>query len=90
MGVILVLKPGRGLFQAAALVGLCAGLLAAIAQTGIRRMTSTEPTTRIIFYFSLFSTLVSSARGGDVGHRRTPRLGLLVAAGAAPPWPRSP
>jgi drug/metabolite transporter (DMT)-like permease len=59
-GVLFVIEPGRGLFQVAALVGLAAGLMAAIAQTGIRRLTSTEPTTRIIFYFSFFSTLVSS------------------------------
>jgi drug/metabolite transporter (DMT)-like permease len=60
VGVVFVIEPGRGLFQPAALVGLAAGLLAAVAQTGIRRLTSTEPTTRIIFYFSFFSTVVSA------------------------------
>ncbi len=59
-GVVLVLKPGAGLFQGAALLGLAAGFLSAVAQTGIRRMTSTEPTSRIIFYFSFLSTLVSA------------------------------
>jgi drug/metabolite transporter (DMT)-like permease len=60
VGVIVVLKPGPGLFQAAALLGLAAGLLSAVAQTGIRRMTSTEPASRIIFYFSFLGTLVSA------------------------------
>ena len=60
LGVVLVLKPGLELFQGAALIGLSAGLLSAVAQTGVRRMTSTEPAVRIIFYFSFLSTLTSS------------------------------
>jgi drug/metabolite transporter (DMT)-like permease len=65
-GVMFVIEPSRGLIQPAALVGLAAGLIAAIAQTGIRRLTSTEPTTRIIFYFSFFSTLVSAIPAATV------------------------
>ena len=65
-GVVCVIEPGRGLFQRAALLGLGAGLMAAIAQTGIRRLTSTEPTTRIIFYFSFYSTLVSALPAATV------------------------
>jgi drug/metabolite transporter (DMT)-like permease len=60
VGVVLVLKPGLDLFHGAALIGLSAGLLSAVAQTGVRRMTSTEPAARIIFYFSLLSTVTSS------------------------------
>ena len=60
VGVVFVLRPTMGLIQVAALFGLSAGLLAAVAQAGIRRMTSTEPATRIIFYFSLFSTVASA------------------------------
>ena len=37
----------KGWFQAVALVGLCAGLFGAVAQTGIRQMTTTEPTTEL-------------------------------------------
>jgi drug/metabolite transporter (DMT)-like permease len=83
-GVILVLKPGADMFRAVALIGLCAGLLGAVAQTGIRRMTSTEPTSRIIFYFALFSTVISA--GPAAANWVTPDgsgLGLLLAAGAA-------
>lgn len=60
IGIILVLKPGFGLFQAAGLVGLASGMLAALAIVGIRRMTVTEPVVRIVFYFTMFGTLVSS------------------------------
>lgn len=59
-GVLLILKPGPGLFQPAALVGLLAGLLAATAQVGVRRLTETEPVTRIVFYFALISSVVSA------------------------------
>ncbi len=60
VGIALVLKPGLGLFQAAGLVGLASGLLAALAIVGIRRMTVTEPVVRVVFYFTLFGTLVSA------------------------------
>jgi drug/metabolite transporter (DMT)-like permease len=60
IGIALVLKPGLGLFQAAGLVGLASGLLAALAIVGIRRMTVTEPVVRVVFYFTVFGTLVSA------------------------------
>jgi len=60
IGIALILKPGSGLFQAAGLVGLASGLLAALAMVGIRRMTVTEPVARVVFYFTTFGTLVSS------------------------------
>jgi drug/metabolite transporter (DMT)-like permease len=83
LGVLLVLKPGMGMFQTAALLGLSAGLLAAVAQTGIRHMTTTEPTSRIIFYFGLLSTLISA--GPAAATWQTPdavALGIMLAAGA--------
>ncbi|MGE5256448.1 MAG: DMT family transporter [Hyphomicrobiales bacterium] len=60
IGITLVLKPGSGMFQAAGLVGLASGMLAALAIVGIRRMTVTEPVLRIVFYFTMFGTVVSS------------------------------
>ncbi len=60
IGIALVLKPGSGLFQVAGLVGLASGLLAALAIVGIRRMTATEPVVRVVFYFTVFGTLVSA------------------------------
>ena len=60
LGIALILKPGLGLFNPVALVGLAAAVLAALAQVGVRRLTETEPVTRIVFYFGLISTLVSA------------------------------
>jgi drug/metabolite transporter (DMT)-like permease len=60
IGITLVLKPGFGMFQTAGLVGLASGMLAALAIVGIRRMTVTEPVLRIVFYFTMFGTVVSS------------------------------
>ena len=83
MGVLLVLKPGRGIASWPALVGLASGLTAACSVVTIRRSSRSEPTTRIVFYFCLFGTLGSALplfwtwvtpAAGDVP--------LLVAVGA--------
>jgi drug/metabolite transporter (DMT)-like permease len=60
LGLALILKPGLGLFNPVALIGLGAAVLAAVAQVGVRRLTETEPVTRIVFYFGLISTVVST------------------------------
>ncbi len=59
LGVLFILQPGVGIFDPAALVGLAAGILSAMAMVTIRRMSSTEPAIRILFYFTLVSALVS-------------------------------
>ncbi len=59
LGVLLILKPGVGVFRPVALAALGSGLLAAVAQVGIRHLTRTEPSYRIVFYFGLVSTVVS-------------------------------
>ena len=58
-GLLLILRPGTGVFEPAALVGLASAVLASIAQVGIRRLTRTEPVTRIVFYFGLVASVVS-------------------------------
>jgi drug/metabolite transporter (DMT)-like permease len=58
-GIALILKPGSGLFQPVALMGVASAALAAVAQVGVRRLTRTEPVTRIVFYFSVISTALS-------------------------------
>lgn len=60
IGIGLILKPGMELFTPTALIGLAAGILSALAMAGIRRLTSTEPAVRIVFYFSLTATLISA------------------------------
>jgi len=59
-GIVLILKPGLGLFQPVALIGLLAAVFASVAQVGIRQLTGTEPVVRIIFYFGVVSTLVAA------------------------------
>ncbi len=59
LGVILVLKP-TGTVHIASLVGLLGGALAALAKVTIRRMSGTEPTSRIVFYFGFISLIVSA------------------------------
>ncbi len=58
-GLLFILKPGTGLFEPAALVGLGSAVLAAVSQVGIRRLTRTEPVTRIVFYFGLVASTVA-------------------------------
>lgn len=59
LGLICILKPGLGLFQPVALIGVLGAMLAATAQVGVRRLTRSEPVTKIVFYFSISSTLVA-------------------------------
>jgi drug/metabolite transporter (DMT)-like permease len=60
IGLVLILRPGSGLFQPAAFVGLLAAAFAALAQVGIRNLTRTEPVTRIVFYFGAIATAASA------------------------------
>ena len=60
IGIVLILKPGVGIFQPAMLVALAGGFLAAVAMVTIRRMSISEPTIRIVFYFTICSTVVSA------------------------------
>lgn len=60
LGIVVVLRPGSGLMTSAAIFGLLAGFLSAVAQTGVRRLTKTEPTVRIVIYFALMGTSISS------------------------------
>lgn len=61
LGVALILKPGLGWSGPAGFAGLAAGILAATSMVAIRRMSATEPTLRIVFYFSVLGTLISAA-----------------------------
>lgn len=59
IGVALVLKPGSEMSWIA-LLGVLGGLLAAVAKVTVRRLSHTESTTRIVFYFTLNATLIST------------------------------
>ena len=60
IGIVLILKPGFGIFRPAMLVALAAGALVALAMVTIRRMSFSEPAIRIVFYFTIFSTAISA------------------------------
>lgn len=60
VGVLLVMKPGTGVFQPVALAALASGFLGAVAQVGIRQLTETETSTAIVFYFGLLASGVSA------------------------------
>ncbi|WP_043311308.1 DMT family transporter [Pseudomonas sp. ML96] len=60
IGVLMVAKPSEALLDTQALIGLAASILAAFAFVSIREMSDTEPAFRIVFYFSLFSTLFAA------------------------------
>jgi drug/metabolite transporter (DMT)-like permease len=59
-GVTLILRPGFRELSPVLLVALAGGALAAVAKAGVRRLTRTEPITRVVFYFALVATLVSA------------------------------
>ena len=59
IGVCFVLKPGMGLFTNAAWIGLISAVFAALAMVTIRRLSTTEPIIRIVFYFSMTATVIS-------------------------------
>ena len=60
VGVMLVLNPWDGNFlNIGVLAGLCGAVLAGSSKTSIRKMRTTEPAQRIVFYFAAFATLLS-------------------------------
>lgn len=60
VGVMFVAKPDQGLFNLISFIGLGACFLSAMAFVTVRALTSTESPERIVFYFCMFGTLISS------------------------------
>ncbi|HEY5791014.1 MAG TPA: DMT family transporter, partial [Gammaproteobacteria bacterium] len=60
-GLLLILRPGTGLFQPEALAGIGAALCAALALVTVRQLGRVhEPATRVVFYFALLGTAGSA------------------------------
>lgn len=59
-GLCFILKPGPEMFHGAAWVGLLSAVFAAFAMVTIRNLSTTEPITRIVFYFSMTATIISA------------------------------
>lgn len=82
VGVALVCKPDQGLVNHFALIGLGSSILAATAFVTVRALGATEPTTRVVFYFALISTVVSTVPLLWAGRAITLKeFGLLAAVG---------
>ncbi|PCI78063.1 hypothetical protein COB21_01880 [Candidatus Aerophobetes bacterium] len=60
LGVILILNPDGDVFSFGSIVGLCSGILGALAFTTIRKLTKTEPANRIIFYYLIISLFLTA------------------------------
>ncbi|MEF8792675.1 DMT family transporter [Thiohalorhabdus sp.] len=90
VGIALILKPGLflptggGRLNLAALIGVAAGMLAAVSFVTIRRLHHSEPTTRIVFYFGVISTIISAVPLVWTWRTPDPALwGLLAGMGAS-------
>lgn len=82
VGVLIMVQPGAGVMEPAAVVVLCGMLFYAIAMIYVRKLSRTETSTSIVFYFTATATLVSAAFLPF--HWVTPNLfdfALLVAVG---------
>jgi drug/metabolite transporter (DMT)-like permease len=80
VGIVLILRPGSGLMQPVALLGLASALFAAVAQVGVRRLTRTEPVARIVFYFAASATVLSALPLAGSWRTPTGSLWLVVLA----------
>jgi len=60
VGVVVMIRPGAGVFEPAALVVLAGALLYALGIILVRGLSATEASLTIVFYFSLFGSLVSA------------------------------
>lgn len=52
VGVLIMTRPGAGVFNPAALLSLTSALLYAVAMIAIRKMSRSEPAAAIVFYFT--------------------------------------
>lgn len=61
VGVLVMTRPGSGIFDPAALVPLVGAVFLAIAMIMVRRLSRSEHSATIVFYFTITATLVSAA-----------------------------
>jgi drug/metabolite transporter (DMT)-like permease len=60
LGIILILQPGAGVFHWASLLALMAGGFSAIALVAQGRLSTTEPAFRILFFYFLISSVLTT------------------------------
>ena len=61
IGVLIMTRPGAGVWQPEALVPLLAAVFYALAMISIRKLTGTEGSGTIVFYFTVFASLAGLA-----------------------------
>jgi drug/metabolite transporter (DMT)-like permease len=81
LGVLLILRPGSAVFAWAGVVGLAGAAFAALAKVTIRRLSRTESTTRIVFYFGVIATAASALPLSWAWHTPSPAMWSVLAAG---------
>lgn len=82
LGITLILKPDKMMFDIAALVGLASAMFGAVAFTCIRRLTKTDSANKILFYYLCFSIPLAAFPLVLNFHMPTAKeLGLLAAIG---------
>ena len=59
LGVVVMVRPGAGVLDPFALVALLSGFFVACVTVALKRLSETETAVCTVFWFSLFSTLVS-------------------------------
>ncbi len=59
-GVAVILRPDLSGLSPVALIALLGGAFAALAKVMVRKLSKTEPATRIVFYFAVTGTVVSA------------------------------
>ncbi|MBX7067211.1 MAG: DMT family transporter [Parachlamydiales bacterium] len=59
IGVSLILKPDKGVFNSASLLALFSGLLMAFSWSSVRKLSMNEPVYRIVFYYFFFASLIT-------------------------------
>ena len=78
-GIALMIKPDPATLRSGgAAIGLAAGMLAAGAMVGIRRIADTEPPARIVFYFALMATVISAVPLGWAWQMPSLKAALLL------------
>ncbi len=60
VGILLILRPGLGIFRAPAAIALASGLFMSLSMVGVRNLGKHDPTYRILFYYFAIATLISA------------------------------
>ena len=87
VGIGFIVKPSGTFDLTVGLIGVLAGVLAGCAMVTIRRISSTEPASRIVFYFAALSTVIAAVP--LLWAWCTPDLNgwlLLIATGILATW----